>query len=68
MKTRLNKDNVFAKLIALNTIFAKDESCRQVFLKRISYNPLEMKVVMDRIDDPEFRSWVEASIPMMQCR
>ena len=68
MKSRINKEQIFAKLFALNIIYTKDESCRQVFLKRISYNPLEMTAVLEKIDDLDFRSWIEASIPMMQCR
>ena len=68
MKSRINQEQIFAKLFALNIIYTKDESCRQVFLKRISYNPLEMTAVLEKIDDLDFRSWIEASIPMMQCR
>ena len=65
---RVNSETVAAKLIALSMIYEKDESCRQTFLKRISFTPCEMTAVMNRIHDPDFRSWVEAAIPVMQCR
>jgi len=64
----LNKDKVYAKLLALSIIYSKEESCRQTFLKRISYSPREITAVMKSICDPDFHNWVEAAIPVMQCR
>jgi len=65
---QVNKEKVFAKLIALSAIYAKEESNRIGFLQRISYTPNEMTAVIKRIDDADFRSWVVASMPLMQCR
>jgi hypothetical protein len=55
---RLNMDNVYAKILALSIIYAKEESRRRVFLERISYSPEEMTAVMDVMDkerDFDFR-------------
>ncbi len=69
MKTKeVNQDNVYAKLIALSIIYAKEEGCRKEFLERISYSPIEMTAVMDKVCDAGFRSWIESAIPVMQCR
>jgi len=69
MRTKgINQDKVFAKLLALSIIYSKEESYRQAFLTRISYSPNEMTAVINRIYDPDFRSWVEDAIPIMQCR
>ena len=65
---RINQDKVYAKLLALSVIYEKKESCRQAFLKRISYSIEEISAVLKNIYDPDFRSWVEAAIPVMQCR
>jgi hypothetical protein len=66
---RINRNNVYAKILALSIIYAKEESRRQVFLKQISYTPGEMKAVINTVyDDVEFRSWIETSIPVMQCK
>ncbi len=68
MKTKgVNQDKVYAKLIALSIIYAKEESCRQKFLERVSYSPVEMTAVMDKVCDPVFRNWIESAIPVMQC-
>ncbi len=69
MKTKgIEQDKVYAKLIALGTIYEKEENNRQVFLKRISYSRNEMKAVINEVSDPGFRSWIESVIPIMQCR
>ena len=65
---RVNKDKVYAKLVALSTIYAKRENSRVQFLQRISYSIEEMTEVMERVCDPEFRIWIESAIPVMQCR
>ena len=65
---QVNDDEVYAKMIALWIIYTKDESCWQEFLGRITYHPQEMTAVINGISDPDFRSWVEASIPAMKCR
>jgi len=65
---RINQDKIYAKLLALSVIYAKKESCRQIFLERISYSIEEISAVKKSICDPDFRSWVEAAIPVMQCR
>jgi hypothetical protein len=69
MKSKtVNRENVFAKILALSIIYAKEESRRQFFLKQISYTPGEMKAVINIVsDDVAFRSWIETSIPVMQC-
>jgi hypothetical protein len=64
----INRDRVCAKLLALSIIYEKEEGVRQVFLKRMSYSPEEMKAVMDEVCDFGFRSWIETAIPMMQCK
>ena len=65
---QVDDDEVYAKTIALWIIYTKDESCWQEFLGRITYHPQEMTAVMNRISDPDFRSWVERVIPMMNCK
>jgi len=69
MKTKkISPESVYAKLLALSVIYSKKEGCRRTFLERISYNHNEMKAVITQISDPDFRIWVEAAIPVMQCR
>ena len=65
---KVNQDKVFAKLVALSAIYAKEESFRNQFLQRISYSIDEMAAVLQSVCNPEFRSWIEAVIPVMQCR
>ena len=64
----VNHEKVYAKLIALSVIYSKEERNQTGFLQRISYTPHEMSAVIKRIDDANFRSWVKASITVMQCR
>jgi len=65
----VNRDNVYAKILALSSIYEKEESRRRVFLEKITYTPGEMKAVINTVsDDVEFRSWIETAIPVMQCR
>jgi len=64
---RLNQDRVYAKLLALSVIYAKEESSRNVFLQRVSYSSDEMTSVMKCVCDSGFRNWIESSIPMMHC-
>jgi hypothetical protein len=64
----INPDNVYAKILALSIIYAKEENRRRMFLEKISYTPREMTAVISTVgDDFEFRSWIETAIPMMQC-
>jgi len=64
---RLNQDQVYAKLLALSIIYSKEKDCQRIFLQRITYRPREITAVMERICDSDFRSWVEAAIPVMHC-
>jgi hypothetical protein len=65
----IERECVYAKILALSVIYAKEESRQRIFLEKISYTPLEMKVVINTIrDDAEFRRWIEKSIPVMKCR
>ena len=65
----INQDSVYAKILALSVIYAKEESGRRVFLEQITYTRHEMRAVINTVrDDCEFRSWIERSIPLMQCR
>ncbi len=66
--TRIIQDRIYAKLIALSTIYEKEENSRQPFLERISYGRSEMKAVMAEVTDPAFRTWIESVIPVMQRR
>jgi hypothetical protein len=63
----INRDNVYAKILALSIIYAKEESRRRIFLEKISYTHNEMTAVIHTVyDDVEFRSWIETAIPVMQ--
>ena len=65
----INRDSVYAKILALSVIYAKEESRRRVFLEKITYTRREMKAVINTVrEDCEFRSWIERSIPLMLCR
>jgi len=65
----INQDTVFAKILALSIIYAKEESSRRVFLERILYSSEEITAVIDAVcDDFEFRSWIQSAIPVMQCK
>jgi hypothetical protein len=70
MKTNVIKcECVYAKILALGVVYAKEESSRGAFLEKISYSPEEMTAIMNTVcDDFEFRSWIEKSIPVMQRR
>jgi hypothetical protein len=65
----INRDSVFAKILALSIIYAKEENRRRVFLEKITYSQREMKAVINTVrDDAVFRAWIVKSIPVMQCR
>jgi hypothetical protein len=64
----INFEKVYAKLVALNTVYEKEESRRQVFLERISYTNREISAVLNEVSDYEFRSWIQSAIPVMQCK
>ena len=69
MKTeRVNKERLYAKLLALSIIYEKGESCRKEFLEKITYTRVEINAVLDEVSDFEFRSWIETVIPVMQYR
>jgi hypothetical protein len=69
MKTKgIFQEKIYAKLLALSIIYEKAESCRRVFLERITYTDREMKIIMDNVPDNDFRKWLASAIPVMQCR
>ena len=70
MNTRgVISDKIYAKLIALSMVYEKEESQRQVFLEKISYTRGEIEAVMEEVaGDFEFRNWIHAAIPVMQCK
>ena len=59
----MEKDRLYAKLVALAIIFEKGENCRQPFVERLIFRKGEHQEVLDKITDPQFRQWV-ASIKL----
>jgi len=59
----MKKDRLYAKLIALSIIYAKDENLRQPFVERLTFRKGEYKEVQKKIIDPQFGQWVESIKP-----
>ena len=59
----INRENVYAKILALSIIYEKEESRRRMFLEKITYTPGEMKAVINTVcDDDKFRRWIESVV------
>ena len=56
----MEKDRLYAKLIALAIIFEKGENCRQPFIERLTFRKGEYQKILKEIIDPQFRQWVES--------
>ena len=56
----MEKDRLYAKLIALSIIYEKNEDCRKTFVEKLTFRKGEHQEVLNEIIDPQFRQWVES--------
>ena len=56
----MEKDRLYAKLIALSIIYGKGENCRQPYVERLTFRKGEHQKVLKKIIDPQFRQWVKS--------
>jgi len=61
----MEKDRLYAKLIALSIIYAKSENCRQHYVERLTFRKGEHQKVLLQIIDPQFRQWVASIKPQL---
>jgi len=61
----MEKDRLYAKLIALSIIYEKSESCRQPYVERLKFRKGEHQEILNEIADPQFRKWVESIKPLL---
>ena len=61
----MDKDRLYAKLIALSTIYEKSESCRQSYIERLKFRKGEHQKILNEIIDPQFRQWVKSIKPLL---
>ena len=61
----MKKDRLYAKLIALSIIYAKEENLRQPFVERLTFRKGEYREVLKKIVDPQLRQWVESIQPLL---
>ena len=61
----MEKDRLYAKLIALSIIYAKSEDCRQPYVERLTFRKGEHQKVLLQIVDPQFRQWVVSIKPQL---
>ena len=62
----MEKDRLYAKLVALSVIYEKGENYRQPFVERLIFRKGEYREVLLKIVDPQFRQWVESIKPQIE--
>ena len=56
----MEKDRLYAKLIALSIIYEKSEESRKAFVEKLKFREGEYQEILNEIDDLQFKQWVES--------